>query len=114
MRRVEGRAFRFAFFVITGPCFAMCRSFSQLDETTVRKKGREITSLCASADDKAILSRSTPDVVKALNGRLKSVLDGIKAEAPIGKRLSETINWPHYVATHQYGGREIVITVTFE
>ncbi len=81
----------------------------------VRVKGREIVKFCAGGDAAAVLSRSNAQVVKALPGsKLKDVLVSVTAQAPIGKRISETITGPQYVAVHAFGGREIVITVTFD
>src|SRR5205807_7121788 len=79
----------------------------------IKTKGREIANFCVETNENAILSRSTPEVVKALNGKLQEVLTSVKAQAPIGRRISESVNGSQYVAVHAFGAQQIVITVTF-
>jgi hypothetical protein len=105
--RVHFSIFTFLALILTIVCSAQVGD--------VRARGREIVKLCAAGNAAAVLAQSTPEMVKALPGtKPKDVLTSVTGQAPIGKRISEAITGPQYAAVHAFGGREIVITVTFD
>lgn len=84
------------------------------------KQGREIASLVASGDAKALYALFAPAFARQVSlATLRTTLSSILAQAPLGKRLGESVlplspSANSYIAGFRWGKRSLELQITLD